>query len=171
MLNFDITVDAEYAGYKLDLLLLRATRDADAALKKGDIAEVVAFFAEIRELIQNLARKTTKLTKFVETLSHDSIPTLFTNLNIKTVNVPGVGRVTINNRWSAGPSEKDRERAMQWLRMTGNEGLITETVNGNTLGAFAKTEALAGRPLPSDIFTVKTVPYVSVTATESDSGK
>ena len=54
---------------------------------------------------------------------------------------------------------------MDWLRATGNEGIIIETVNAQTLAAFAKTQALAGKPLPDETFTVGVAPYTSITRT------
>jgi hypothetical protein len=41
--------------------------------------------------------------------------------------------------------------------------LIIETVNAQTLGAFAKAETLAGRPLPDHLFKVGTAPFISIT--------
>ena len=68
---------------------------------------------------------------------------------------------TVNQRWVA--SMPDKSTGMDWLRVTGNEGLIIETVNAQTLAAFAKTQALAGSPLPEDVFTVGVAPYTSIT--------
>ena len=53
---------------------------------------------------------------------------------------------------------------MDWLRSTGNSGLIIETVNNHTLSfTFAQAETLAGHPLPEDLFKVGTAQYVSLT--------
>jgi len=54
-------------------------------------------------------------------------------------------------------------RGLGWLRGSNNEGMIIETVNAQTLGAFAREEAAAGRNLPEDIFRVSATPYVSIT--------
>ena len=53
----------------------------------------------------------------------------------------------------------DKQAGMDWLRTTGNDGLIIETVNAQTLAAFAKTQALAGSPLPDQVFEVGVAPY------------
>jgi hypothetical protein len=50
-----------------------------------------------------------------------------------------------------------------WLRQTNNSGLIQEVVHPQTLGAFAKDETAAGRPLPVEIFKVTAQPYISIT--------
>jgi hypothetical protein len=69
--------------------------------------------------------------------------------------------VTVNVRWNA--TMLNKEKGMEWLRSTGNSGLIIETVNASTLTSFAKGEALAGHALPDSIFNVRTAPYVSIT--------
>jgi hypothetical protein len=58
---------------------------------------------------------------------------------------------------------KDKTQGMDWLRETGNEGLIIATVNASTLAAFAKTQAIAGDPLPDAVFDVGVAPYTSIT--------
>ena len=65
----------------------------------------------------------------------------------------------------------DKSAGMDWLRVTGNEGLIIETVNAQTLAAFAKTQALAGSPLPDDTFTVGVAPYTSITRAEHEANQ
>ena len=60
---------------------------------------------------------------------------------------------------------KDKTQGMDWLRATGNEGIIIETVNSQTLAAFAKTQAIAGKPLPDETFEVGVAPYTSITRT------
>jgi hypothetical protein len=86
---------------------------------------------------------------------------MFTNHNVKTIKLDDIGRVTVNVKWSA--TMIDREKGMEWLRDTGNQGLIIETVNAGTLTTFAKDEALAKRPLPSDLFKVGTAQHISIT--------
>jgi hypothetical protein len=161
-MEFDTGTAARYAGEKLDLLLARAVRDSATVTEQGEIPKVVKHFDQLRDIVRDLVIKVTALTKHVETLSEESIPNLFSKQGVKSVNVIDLGRVTINIRWSA--SMLDKGRGLEWLRGSGNEGLIIETVNAQTLGAFAKTEAIGGRPLPDDVFKTSTKSYVSITA-------
>jgi hypothetical protein len=160
-MQFDTQTAAQYAGQKLDSLLERATRDTTEVVERADIPEAVAYFAELRDTVKELAEKTSALQKHVDELSQQILPTLFTNANVKTIKVNGVGRVSINDRWSA--TMLNKERGLGWLRGSGNEGLIIETVNAQTLGAFAKEEVMAGRSLPDNIFRVSATPYTSIT--------
>ena len=160
-MKFDTKIAADYAGQKLDSLLERATRDTNEVVQRADIPTAVAYFDELRSLVKELAEKQTALQKHIEELSQQLLPTMFQNQNVKTINVKGVGRTTINDRWSA--SMLNKERGLGWLRGSNNEGMIIETVNAQTLGAFAREEAAAGRNLPEDIFRVSATPYVSIT--------
>jgi hypothetical protein len=161
MMQFDTQTAADYARQKLDSLLERATRDTNEVVERNDIPTAVAYFAELKETVKALSEKMMALQKHVDGISYELLPTMFQNQNVKTIKVKDVGRVSINDRWSA--SMLSKERGLGWLRGSGNEGLIIETVNAQTLGAFAKDEVKAGRKLPEDIFKVSATPYVSIT--------
>lgn len=161
MMKFDTKTAAQYAGEKLDSLLERASRDTAAQIAENSIPETVAYFAELRDTVRELADKMSEIQKHVDSLSHEMLPTMFQNQDVKTIKVENVGRVSINVRWNA--SMLDKGVGLAWLRSTGNDGLIIETVNSQTLGAFAKDEVVAGRPLPDDVFKVTSLPYVSIT--------
>jgi hypothetical protein len=159
-MKFDTQTAAEYAALKLDSLLERALRDTSEVTERAHLPEAVTYFAELRSTVDALKEKISALQKHVDGLSYEILPTLFGNQNVKTIKVIDVGRVTIVDRWNAKMLNK--ERALGWLRGSGNEGLIQETVNAMTLAAFAKEETIAGRPLPGDLFDVKTAPHVSI---------
>lgn len=160
-MNFDTRTAAGYAADKLDSLLERAQRDTTEVVQTNDIPKTVAHFAALRDTVKDLAAKVSALQKHVDSLSYETIPTLFMNHNVKTITVDNVGRVSINVRWSA--SILDKPKGLEWLRTSGNEGLIQETVNAMTLSAFAKAETLAGKPLPEHLFKVGTAQHVSIT--------
>jgi hypothetical protein len=56
-----------------------------------------------------------------------------------------------------------KEAAYKWLELTGNEGLIQETVNSSTLSAFAKSEMSEARELPAALFNTHVGMNTSVT--------
>lgn len=163
-MEFDTKTAADYASQKLASLLERATRDSAKVVERGDIPETVTYFDELRETVRALVKQTAALSSHIDSLSQESIPTMFANANVKTIKVDNVGRCTINARWSASMIDKDI--GLRWLRETGNEGLIQETVNAQTLGAFAKDELSKGekgQPLPDSIFKVSSTPFLSIT--------
>ena len=160
-MQYDTSLAAQYAGTKLDSLINRAHRDTLELVEKADIPTLVKHFAALRTEYRALKDKIEKLESEVNDLSYNLIPTMFSSQQVKTIKIDDVGRVTVNQRWVA--SMPDKQAGMDWLRTTGNDGLIIETVNAQTLAAFAKTQALAGSPLPDQVFEVGVAPYVSIT--------
>jgi hypothetical protein len=160
-MNFDTNLAAGYAADKLDSLLERAQRDTTEVVQTNDIPKTVAHFAALQNTVDDLAKKISALKKHVDSLSYEILPTMFGNQNVKTIKLDDIGRVTVNVRWTA--SMLNKERGMEWLRTSGNEGLIIETVNAMTLASFAKTETLAGKPLPDHLFRVGTAQHMSIT--------
>ena len=160
-MEIDTNLAAQYAGTKLDQLVNRAHRDTLELIEKNDIPLLVKHFAALRGEYDVLKAKIDKLDAEVKDLSYSLIPTMFAAQEVKTVKIDNVGRVTVNQKWAA--SMPDKQVGMDWLRSTGNDGLIIETVNASTLAAFAKTQALAGSPLPEDVFNVGVAPYTSIT--------
>jgi hypothetical protein len=159
-MNFDAKTAAGYAADKLDSLLERAHRDTLALVDSGDLPLVVRHFRDLREEFRNLKDKLDAIEKEVEHLSHEIIPNLFSARQVTSFRVEDVGNVVIANKWTASPV--DKMKAMDWLRETGNGSLIIETINASTLTAFAKEQAMAGKPLPEDTFNVGTKPYTSI---------
>lgn len=145
---------------RLSRLLDDIEADTTAVVQTNDIPTIVTHFAYVRELHRSLKERVSALGEHINGLSYDIIPTIFTNQNIKTINVVGLGAVTISVRWSA--TMLNKEKGMEWLRETGNSGLIVETVNAQTLSSFAKEETLAGKPLPDNLFKVGTSQLVSI---------
>jgi hypothetical protein len=160
-MEYDTRLAAEYAGGKLDSLIDRSHRDTLALVEKSDIPSLVKHFASLRTEYDALKNKVDKLKKEVDDLSYNLIPTMFESQHVKTIKIDDVGRVTVNQKWAA--SMPDKELGMGWLRGSGNGGIIIETVNAQTLAAFAKAEALAGKPLPESLFTVGIAPFTSIT--------
>ena len=154
-------VIGDCAVHRLETLLAKVEQETQEVVQQADIPDVAIHFSAFRELTRSLQARVAALQKHVDLLSYEIIPTLFTNANVKSINVVGLGTVTVNVRWSA--SMPDKELGMNWLRNTGNDGLIIETVNASSLSAFAKDMALNGMPLPEEVFKVGTAQHISIT--------
>lgn len=160
-MEYDCRLSAEYASAKLDKLVNRVHRDTLALVEQADIPNLVRHFDAVRTEYRSLKEKIEKLEAEVNLLSYEIIPTMFSSQGVTSIKVEGTGRVTTSVRWNA--SMPDKQAGMDWLRSTGNDGLIIETVNAGTLSAFAKSSALEGKPLPSDLFNVGQLTYTSIT--------
>jgi hypothetical protein len=160
-MQFDLLTSATYVARNLDNLLQRAERDTIKVVEEGNIPEVVSYFAELRTTVDELKVKMASMQKHIETLSQELIPTLFNNQNVKTIRVVGVGNATVNDRWSCSILKPDP--AFEFLRKSGNGGMIKPSVHPMTMGAHAKDMHEAGKPLPQDLFKVSSTPYTSIT--------
>jgi hypothetical protein len=161
-MKLDTQLAAMDAGIQLDRLLGCVQRDTVEAIENDDIPLALTFFSELDDKVGELRERLTALQKQIDLLSYDLLPTMLNNHNVKTITIAGIGRASVNDRWSARMI--NRKRGYEWLRATGNEGLIIETVNAGTLGRFAKESMMEGKPLPADIFHVSAAPYISISA-------
>ena len=100
-------------------------------------------------------------SKLEQNLSYTQIPACFDAHGIKNVRVNGYGLVGLNRRWSC--SILDKPKGYKYLRDNGQGGMITETVNAMTLGAWAKDEVEErGVEPPDDVFKTSIARYVSL---------
>jgi hypothetical protein len=159
-MQFDTLTSAQYVARNLDNLLERAQRDTQEVLSRNNIPETVAYFAKLKATVQELQARLSEMQKHIDLLSGELIPTMFTNQDVKTIRVDDIGLVTVNDRWSCMMLKPDD--GLAYLRETQNGGLIKETVHPQTMGAHARSESEAGRPLPEEIFKVSQTPYVSI---------
>ena len=160
-MKFDTETAAGFAADKLASFLRRATRDSQEVAQTNDIPSTLSHFTALRSEVDKLEKLVDDLKAHVKYLSYEVLPTLFTYQNIKTITIPDLGRCTVNVRWNA--TMPDKEAGMNWLRATGNDGLIIETVNAGTLSTFAKEMTLNGMPLPEEVFRVTTAQHISIT--------
>ena len=124
--------------------------------------EIIKHYNHLRIMVARIKEAREALNELEERLSREQIPEVMKEHGIKTTTIEGVGRVTVSYRFSC--SMLDKEAGLEWLRQSGNGGIIIETVNSSTLGAFAKSKLEDdGEELPADIFKVGTSPYTSIT--------
>lgn len=138
--------------------------DTTTVIGTNDPIEIVKHFDNLRAINKSIKVAREALQEIEDQLSTDTIPTLFLNRSLKTMNIEGVGRVTVSNRFSVSIIENKRDDAFDWLRDNEGGDLIKPTVNSQSLASFAKELMSAkGTDLPSEIFKVGTSPYTSIT--------
>ena len=152
----------DYACTLIQDQLESVRNETNEVVGTRDHVAIIKHFAKLRQMAEWVKESREVLYEIEDKLSKEQIPDVFKENGIKTTTIEGVGRVSVSNRFSA--SMLDKELAFNWLRQTGNEGIIIETVNSSTLAAFAKSKLEEdGTELPSDIFKVGTTPYTSIT--------
>lgn len=137
-------------------------QDTNDVVATDDHIAIITHYDKIRIAREQIKTAREALEQIEDNLSKEIIPTVMKNHGVKTITIEGVGRCTVSYRYSC--SLLDREAGFKWLRDTGNESLITETVNSSTLSAFAKNRIEEeGKDMPDEIFKVGTAPYTSIT--------
>ena len=149
------------AAADLELLLEFVKMDTSTLVESGEPAGVAVHLEYLRFMVKELDRKVTALSNHVKEISEHMMPTLMFNKGMKSTTFIGVGRVAINQHWTA--KMLNPPKCMEWLRAEGNGGVIRETVHHETLGAIAREAATKGHWLPHDLFNITTSNYTSIT--------
>jgi hypothetical protein len=137
-------------------------RDTNELVELDDHIELIKHYAKLRAITEQIKESREALDELERKLSREYVPDAMRARNIKTITIEGVGRVSLSNRWSC--SMLDKQLGMQYLRDTGNGGLIIETVNAQTLASFAKDlNDNKGEELPSDLFKTGIMTVTSIT--------
>jgi hypothetical protein len=138
-------------------------REALETITSNDAPDLVRFYANASEEAEVMRETMTALAKLEKDLSYAAIPACFDTHGIQNVRVNGYGLVSLNRRWSC--SILDKPKGYAYLRDNGQAGMITETCNAMTLGAWAKSEVEdKGVEPPDAIFKTSIARYVSLRA-------
>ncbi len=99
----------------------------------------------------------------VERINKGLLPKRLRDSDTDLIRVPSVARsFSIRTNYSA--SFLDKEKGFEWLRETGNESLISETVNAGTLASFCRNMLLEeGVEPPADIVKLSSYDAISIT--------
>jgi hypothetical protein len=137
-------------------------QDTETTVATNDHVGLIKHYDQVRQVTEGIKEAREALDEMEKRLSREQVPAVMRAHNIRTITIDGVGRVSLSNRWSC--SMLDKELGMDYLRKTGNSGLIIETVNSQTLAAFAKDlSETKGEELPADLFKTGIMTYTSIT--------
>lgn len=146
----------------IELSVASVRTDTDSVVATRNHVDVIKHFDRLRFVVERIKDARKALDEIEDRLSREQVPEVMRENNVKTITVEGVGRVSINHRFSC--SMLDKEAGMDWLRKNGHEGLIQPTVNSSSLSAFAKNMLeVEGKELPPDVFKTGTMPHTSIT--------
>jgi hypothetical protein len=142
---------------------VEATERFFEAIEQLPPTEALANYAKLKQGADALGARLKLLNKLQQFQQYTVMPRIMIGNNIRTFTDDALGlRFGLSSRYSA--KILDKLRAFEWLRSQGQGGLITETVNAQTLGAFAGNWIEEqGMDLPNDIFEVKQSTYTTVT--------
>lgn len=157
-----LTVAAKYVGICNDML----TTTVMPAVRKGSLSDACREYKALRDLYEALDEHRKKLHELLEGLNRETIPSMMEEAGTPSLKVEcadGIHyRFVKSQRMSA--SMVNKEGGIAWLREAGQGGIVQETVNAQTLGAFAKRWIQEdGKDLPPEYFKLSTMNVVSVT--------
>ncbi len=149
------------ASDALDQILEKANdAPADGGLSITELAKALFF---IKNAHVEADTATTKgLYHVVERINKGILPKRMNDAGQDMVRIPEIGRsFSIRTQYSA--SILDKEGAFAWLRETGNEALIQETVNAGTLSSFCRGLVLEqGIDPPEDLIKFSSYDAMSI---------
>ena len=138
--------------------------EAKEAVSADKPADLVRYYADMREQTEAMRDSVAQLSKLERNLSYEQIPLAFDRAGIKNIKVIGYGLVGLTRRWACSFLEGKKEDGFAYLRDHGQGGMIIETVPAPTLGAWAHevTDETGIEP-PPDIFKTSVTRSVSLT--------
>lgn len=136
--------------------------ETNEVASSGNHVDIIKHFNSVRIGAELIKEAREAISEISDQLSREIVPDAMRRADVKTITVEGVGRVTVSYRFSC--TMVDKGLGIDWLRKSGNGGIIQETVNSSTLSAFAKNMLeVEGKELPDDLFKVGTSPFTSIT--------
>jgi hypothetical protein len=158
----DTQAACEAAKRALETARAAISAEAESVISANEAPDLVRFYADMREELEAMASSISDLNKLDKDLSYSRIPACFDAHGIQNIKLPGYGLVGLNRRWSC--SILNKPQGHKYLRDHGQAGMIQETVNAMTLGAWAREETEdKGREPPDDVFKTTVARYVSLT--------
>ena len=128
----------------------------------NDHVALIKHYDKVRKVTESIKEAREALDEMEKRLSREQVPEAMRAHDIKTITIEGVGRVSLSNRWSC--SMLDKEAGLEYLRANNAAGLIIETVNSQTLAAYAKDLSTEkGVELPADVFKTGIMTFTSIT--------
>ena len=108
----------------------------------------------IQDKKEALEEELKEINKSFDEVRLKQIPELMESLQLRTATFDGLGRVQLASDIYASTREGQKAAAMQWLRDTGYEGMISETYNASSLKALFRRMLGDGIDIPDEMFSV-----------------
>lgn len=94
----------------------------------------------------------------IEHLKVHRIPKALEEAKLKNIRLASGRGVTVENRMFVSSRAEQKPALIEWLRNSGNGGLVQEVVNPQTLKAFVKGCLDDGKEFPADLVQVTVQP-------------
>lgn len=135
-----------------------------ADYKSFSLQQLAERFRELQYELKESKAKSAEIQKEFDYLRKAVLPEKMEELGFDTVNITGVGRISLRAEIYASIIADQREAALTWLSENGHGALIKDTVNASSLKALMKEQIGLGEIFPEEIFNC--TPYTMATLTK-----
>ena len=115
------------------------------------IINLATALRSLKDEKEELEEKLKAVNLAIKDIAVYKLPKAMEDAEVEKMTISGVGTVYIKHVIYASLPEEHRDRAYEWLAENGHGALIKETVNANTLKAWAKEQLENNTPLPEFI--------------------
>lgn len=130
-----------------------------------NMQELAEKFRELQAALKDSKAVSSEIQKEFDYLRKSILPDKMEELGFDTVNITGVGRISLRAEMYASIVAEQKEAAFAWLSENGHGALIKDTVNASSLKAFMKEQINLGEIFPEELFNCS--PYTMATLTKS----
>ncbi len=129
------------------------------------IQDLAQLLVDVKNKLDSMKADQKEVQADYDTLRKVVIPDKMEALDIETITLSGVGRLSLRAEMYVGIKAGLKEPAHAWLHENGHGALIQASINAQTLKAFVKEQISLGEPIPDSLFNVS--PFQMATLTKS----
>jgi len=136
-----------------------------AVVKEWSIQDLAQAFVDVKAKLESMKSAQKLVQADYDMLRKVVIPDKMEALDIETITLSGLGRLSLRAEMYVGIKAGLKDAALEWLTSNGHGSLIQDNINAQTLKAFIKEQISLGEPIPDSLFNIS--PFQMATLTKS----
>lgn len=113
--------------------------------------------------IKSVGDELSALKKAKELIQDGILPAKMNEEGLETVNLKGIGRLSVRGELRVSAAAGAKEQLMKWLEENGYGAMVQDTVNSSTLKAFIAECIREGRDYPDELINMHSFDRVTLT--------
>jgi hypothetical protein len=131
--------------------------------KQSSYLELATAVQQCKAIIAEQEAATKKVKDELDRLQMNVIPAKMEDEGVSTVNVKGIGRITVTTQMRTNVPSDNVPALKKWMRENGYEGLISEVINSSTLKSWIKERIQESEEYPADLINIYVFDQASLT--------
>jgi hypothetical protein len=131
--------------------------------KQSTYLELATKVKDLKATIAEQESATKKVKEELDRLQLNIIPAKMEDEGVSTVNVKGVGRITVTTQMRTNVPSDNVPALKKWMRENGYGGLISEVINSSTLKSWIKERIQESEEYPADLINIYAFDQASLT--------